>query len=134
MLDLKKLKLGIKDYVCKLEQTMIDTLQIFGLLAARKDGIPGVYLNHKKIGSLGIHVKKFVSIHGIALNVSANLDHFSVITPCGIQNMEMTSMKNEGVQTSLDEVAKVYAGIFEKIMHCTLEPANIDGHTHQLTL
>ncbi len=120
VIDLKKFGLGIRNYVCKLEQTMIDTLKTWSIEAGRKKSAPGVYIDNRKIGSVGIHVRKQVSIHGLALNVCPNLEHFSFIRPCGLTDIEMTSVRKEGRDVSLEESFKVFASTFQKVFDCNL--------------
>ncbi len=121
ILDLKKFSLGIRDYVCKLEQTMIDTLAYWDITAERKKGAPGVYIDgNRKIGSVGIHVRKQVSIHGLALNIDPIMEHFAFIKPCGLDGIEMTSVADEGFEVSWDSALEPFAQAFEKNFNCHL--------------
>ncbi|MEZ4820157.1 MAG: lipoyl(octanoyl) transferase LipB [Bdellovibrionota bacterium] len=110
--DLQQNKLGIKDYVCLLEKSMLDTLAHFGLQGHRLEGHPGIYVDGKKIGSVGIHVRKFVTIHGLALNITTDLNCFSQFTPCGIPNIQMTTLAHEGIATTMTEAISVFQNIF----------------------
>jgi lipoate-protein ligase B len=92
LLDLKRLKLGVVDLVGRLEASILETLARFGVTARRIDGQRGVYVGTDKIASVGIAVKRSVSYHGLALNCEPNLDHFDLITPCGLTGVRMTSM------------------------------------------
>ena len=85
--------MGVRSYVCKLEQAVIDTLEYFDIKAKRDAINPGVWVGQNKICALGIRVKKRVSMHGIALNVNNTLDIFQVMTPCGIADRGVTSMQ-----------------------------------------
>ena len=124
IVDLKKLNLGIKDYVCKLEQVMIDTIDNWGLKAERKKGAPGIYIEgNRKIGSIGIHVRKQVSIHGLALNIDPIMEHFAFIKPCGLDDIEMTSVADEGFEASWDSALEPFAYAFEKNFKCELVSA-----------
>lgn len=124
IIDLKKFGLGIRDYVCKLEQTMIDTLQSWRIKADRKKGSPGVYVDgNRKIGSVGIHVRKGVSIHGLALNIDPIMEHFAFIRPCGLDDIEMTSVSDEGHEATWDSAIEPFAVAFEKNFNFTLVPA-----------
>ncbi len=123
IIDLKKFGLGIRDYVCKLEQTMIDTLQSWRIKADRKKGSPGVYVDgNRKIGSIGIHVRKGVSIHGLALNIDPIMEHFAFIRPCGLDDIEMTSVSDEGHEATWDSAIEPFAVAFEKNFNCQLVP------------
>lgn len=124
IIDLKKFNLGIRDYVCKLEQTMIDTLQFWRIKADRKKGSPGVYVDgNRKIGSIGIHVRKGVSIHGLALNIDPIMEHFAFIRPCGLDDIEMTSVSDEGHEATWDSSIEPFVIAFEKNFNCSLVPA-----------
>lgn len=79
-------------YAQKMEEVMIRTLQAFGIIAGRKSKYPGVWVKNSKIGAMGIAVRKWVTMHGISLNVCPDLGHFSFIVPCGIASNGVTSM------------------------------------------
>lgn len=122
--DLKTFNLGIRDYVCKLEQTMIDTLSRWDIKADRKKGSPGVYVDgNRKIGSVGIHVRKQVSIHGLALNIDPLMEHFAFIRPCGLDDIEMTCVTDEGRDADWETSIEPFAIAFEKNFQCELVPA-----------
>ncbi|MEZ4846434.1 MAG: lipoyl(octanoyl) transferase LipB [Bdellovibrionota bacterium] len=124
ILDLKQFKLGIRDYVCKLEQTMIDTLDFWTIQASRKKGAPGVYIDgDRKIGSVGIHIRKQVTIHGLALNIDPIMEHFAFIKPCGLDGIEMTSVLDEGYEADWDSALEPFAAAFEKNFNVELIPA-----------
>ncbi|BCS95752.1 octanoyltransferase [Desulfoluna limicola] len=93
-------------YTRKLEVLVIRTLNAFGISAGRRDGHPGVWLDRcRKIASLGVSVERNVSTHGIALNVSPDMDHFKVIIPCGLPGVQAVSMEEcLGCGVSLTEV------------------------------
>ena len=112
---------GIKCFVHDLEEVMLCCLAAFDLKGERHPGFPGIWVNSKKIGSIGIHVRKQVSIHGLALNVNTDLAHFSFITPCGLTDVTMTSLQNEGVPVTLEEMIdpflKAFTEVFGKRFH-----------------
>ena len=83
LFDLKRLKVGVRDYVCRIEQAMIDTLAEWNIHADRKDGAPGVYVAGAKIGALGIRVRRGCTFHGLAFNIAMDLEPFHRINPCG---------------------------------------------------
>lgn len=93
ILDLRRHGQDVKAYVCALEQALIDTLAEFDITAARRAGYPGVWAGDAKIASIGVRVTRWVAYHGIALNVDCDLAPFSSFTPCGIDDVRMTSMK-----------------------------------------
>ena len=96
LLDLRRLKVGVKDYVCKVEQAMIDTLADWNIGAARREGAPGVYVGDAKIGALGIRVRRGCTFHGLAFNVAMDLEPFRRINPCGYAGLQVTSLADLG--------------------------------------
>ena len=95
ILGLRELGLSVPRYVSILEQAMIDWLGTLGLEAARRKGLPGVWVNGRKIGAVGVHLKRWVGIHGFALNVDPDLGAFQAIVPCGIDDADVTSVAAE---------------------------------------
>jgi lipoyl(octanoyl) transferase len=104
LLDLRRLKVGVKDYVCRIEQAMIDTLADWNIHAARRDGAPGVYVGDAKIGALGIRVRRGCTFHGLAFNIAMDLSPFHRINPCGYAGLAVTSMADLGGPAGLDAV------------------------------
>ncbi|GMR01180.1 MAG: lipoyl(octanoyl) transferase LipB [Gammaproteobacteria bacterium] len=94
MLDLKRLKIGVRQLVTVLEQTIIDLLAGYGVDSSARRDAPGVYVNNAKIAALGLRVRKGCSFHGLALNVDMDLEPFSRINPCGYEGLEVTQLKN----------------------------------------
>ncbi|MCR6494994.1 lipoyl(octanoyl) transferase LipB [Thermomonas sp. S9] len=108
LLDLKRLKIGVRDYVCRLEQAVIDTLAEWNIGAARKDGAPGVYVNGAKIASLGIRVRRGCTFHGLAFNISGeSTPPFSRINPCGYAGLQVVALSDLGGPASLEAVKPV---------------------------
>ena len=95
ILDLRAYKQDLHWYLRTLEQALIDALGILAIPAERNPGLTGVWTRGRKIASIGIHVKQWVTWHGFALNVTTDLTHFERIVPCGIQGVEMTSVERE---------------------------------------
>ena len=96
LLDLKQRGSDLHRYLRDLEGFLISLCADFGVGASRKDGLTGVWVGEKKIASLGVGVRRWISMHGFALNVCGPLDGFAHITPCGIAGVEMTSLEREG--------------------------------------
>jgi lipoyl(octanoyl) transferase len=98
LLDLRRLKMGVRDLVTSIEQTIVATLAEFEIEAFPKPNAPGVYVNNQgrvdKIASLGLRVRRGCSFHGLALNVSMDLSPFLRINPCGYQGLAMTQMRD----------------------------------------
>lgn len=109
LLDLRRLKIGVRELVTSIEQTIVATLAHYAIEAAANPDAPGVYINGDKIASLGLRVRRGCSFHGLALNVAMDLSPFQRINPCGYQGLAMTQMKDllpnppslEDVQTQL---------------------------------
>jgi len=86
---------GLKRFFYDLEQAGIDALEALGVTAGRRPGLPGVWCGAKKIASVGVGVRRWVGYHGLAVNAGADLSLFSLITPCGLPGVEMTSVALE---------------------------------------
>lgn len=105
LLDIKRLKLGIRQLVTLLEQSMITALAQFGITAVAKPEAPGVYVNDKKIGSIGIRIKHNCSYHGISLNNNMDLAPFDHINTCGFRDLQVTQLADFGVAVSTADLA-----------------------------
>jgi len=106
LLDLRRSGTGLKTLVNTLEQVSIDVLLAQGIDAARKENAPGVYADGSKIASLGLRVLHGCTYHGLSLNVDMDLSPFECIVPCGLDGIQMTDMKELGVNTSLKQVGR----------------------------
>src|SRR2546421_10644940 len=95
ILDLRGYRQDLHWYLRTLEHALIVALAQLGIPAERRAGYHGVWTRGRKIASIGVHVKQWVTWHGFALNVTTDLAHFDRIVPCGIQNVEMTSVQKE---------------------------------------
>jgi len=102
MLNLKRRKLGVRELVTLLEQTVVNTLAEYGIDAHPRADAPGVYVGEMKICSLGLRIRKGCSFHGLALNINMDLAPFQRINPCGYAGMEMTQMR-QWVETATPE-------------------------------
>jgi lipoyl(octanoyl) transferase len=92
LMDIERRKKGVRTLVCDLERLIMALLSHHGIAAHIREGAPGVYVEDKKIASIGLRVKNGCSYHGLALNVSMDLAPFSGINPCGFHKMQMTHM------------------------------------------
>jgi lipoyl(octanoyl) transferase len=92
LIDLRRRNLAIRTLVCMLERALIHCLDDLGISATTQSGAPGVYVNHKKIASLGLRVRKGCTYHGLALNIAMDLSPFLDINPCGYETLEMTQL------------------------------------------
>jgi len=115
ILNLSPDRRDIRRYVQDLQRTLILTLADFGVTAEARDGqsFVGVWVGEKKIASIGVHLSRWVTTHGFALNVSTDLSYFTGIIPCGLHQVELTSIERlTGKAPALAEIAEVYAGHF----------------------
>ncbi|EGM71154.1 lipoyl(octanoyl) transferase LipB [Shewanella sp. HN-41] len=103
LLDIKRSKLGVRQLVTHIEQSIIDMLAKYDIQAYAKADAPGVYVNERKIASLGLRIRKGCSFHGLALNVDMDLAPFRRINPCGYAGLEMVQCKElDGPQTVVE--------------------------------
>ena len=107
LVDLRRLNIGIREFVCRIEQALIDTLATWNISAVRRAGAPGVYVDGAKIGALGLRVRHGCTFHGLAFNVAMDLEPFSRINPCGYAGLQVTSVLKSGGPATLDEVKPV---------------------------
>jgi lipoyl(octanoyl) transferase len=109
LLDCKKNQIGIKQLVSGIENLTIDILNTFHIQAHKKCGAPGVYVDNKKIASLGLRIKNNFSYHGLAINVDMDLQPFTGINPCGFQQLEMTQTRRLNPKATLDAVKLAFS-------------------------
>ena len=124
LLDLRRLKLGVRDYVCRIEQAVIDTLAEWNIEGARKDGAPGVYVNGAKVAALGIRVRRGCCFHGLAFNIAMDLEPFHRINPCGFAGLEVVSMADLGGPGHLDAVKPVLLAALADRFGLRFQPAD----------
>lgn len=101
LLNIKRRNLGVRHLVNLIEQSIIDTLAVNQVNAYAKADAPGVYVDEKKVASLGLRVRKGCTFHGLALNVDMDLSPFSRINPCGYAGMQMVQSKDLGGPVSM---------------------------------
>ena len=110
LFDLRRLKVGVRELVCRIEQAIIDTLGTWNIVAVRRDGAPGVYVGDAKVAALGLRVRRGCSFHGLAFNVAMDLEPFHRINPCGYQGLAVTQVLDLGGPGSLAAVEAVLIG------------------------
>jgi lipoyl(octanoyl) transferase len=93
LVDIKRRKIGIRQLVDLIENSIIELLDGYGIVAATRKGAPGVYVEEKKIAALGLRIKQGCSYHGLSLNVDMDLEPFSYINPCGYPGMSVTQLR-----------------------------------------
>ncbi len=117
IVSLQKRRWSIPDFVHRVEETALQTLKNFGIYAERRVGFPGLWIQEKKIVSIGLSVDHGVSMHGLALNIDPCLEHFDLIVPCGLAQCQMTSLAAElGQAPQWDEVENIWVSCAEEIL------------------
>ena len=135
MLDLKARGGDVRAFVRALEQWLIDTLARFGVRGERRDGRVGIWvrtgnepenIEEAKIGAIGVRVRRWVTYHGVSLNVDPDLEHFAGIVPCGVREHGVTSLAALGALADMDEVDKALRETFEQVFAVGTTPWNED--------
>jgi lipoyl(octanoyl) transferase len=119
IVDLREWKRDVGAYVRAVEQTIIDTLADYGIAAGRIPKLIGVWAGERKIAAIGVHIGRWVTSHGFALNVNTDLSYFQYIVPCGLTR-PVTSMAQLGANAALAGVAGVLAGHFGRVFECEM--------------
>ncbi len=105
ILNLQHLNLGISEYIKELESIGAELLEQLGVHAERQKGFPGLWVGAEKIASIGVRVSRFIAYHGMAINIQNDLSIFDFITPCGLNDVEMTSvLKETGKRHSMSQI------------------------------
>jgi lipoyl(octanoyl) transferase len=105
LLDLGRSGLGVRSLVCALERAVIRCVAAYGIEAIGSREAPGVYVDGRKLASIGLRIRRNCSYHGLALNVAMDLEPFGRINPCGFEGLELTQLSALGVAHSMDRVA-----------------------------
>jgi lipoyl(octanoyl) transferase len=119
ILDLREWKRDVGAYVRGVEQAIIDTLADYGIEAGRIAGLTGVWVGERKIAAIGVHISRWVTSHGFALNVSTDLSYFHYIVPCGLTK-PVASMAQFGVRATVEEVGRKLALHFGRVFDCEM--------------
>ncbi|MDP3562392.1 MAG: lipoyl(octanoyl) transferase LipB [Legionellaceae bacterium] len=122
LMNLSRRHIGIRTMVCHLEEVLISLLQKYHIHAERRTGAPGVYVDERKIASIGLRVKNGCTYHGIALNVGLNLSPFHGINPCGYAKLEMTRINDFNPKVSMDDVNQTFIQEFLRIFDLNKAP------------
>ncbi len=124
LLDLRPRGQDLHRYLRGLEEVLIALLSEYGVVGERREGMTGVWVGGRKIASIGVGVRKWISMHGFALNVGPDLGAFSAITPCGLAGVEMTSVSREcSREIEVREVADRIGPLFRAYDTATLRAA-----------
>ncbi|WP_045757822.1 lipoyl(octanoyl) transferase LipB [Xanthomonas albilineans] len=122
LLDLRRLGIGVREYVCRIEQAIIDTLDTWNILGERRDGAPGVYVGGAKVAALGIRVRRGCSFHGLSFNVAMDLEPFRRINPCGYQGLQVTAVLDLGGPSGMQAVTPVLLAQLARQFGLILQP------------
>ena len=118
IVDLRRCGQDLHKYLRWLEQTLIDFLRHYQVAVSRREGLTGVWIENRKIASIGVGVRHWITMHGFALNVCGDLSAFAKIIPCGISNVAMTSMEKEiGKTVSVAEIAVEFENFAREMIH-----------------
>jgi lipoyl(octanoyl) transferase len=116
LIDLRRRGLGIKQLVSVLEQAVIDLVAAHGVAAHRRGGAPGVYVEGRKLASLGLRVKNGASYHGLSLNVDMDLAPFACIDPCGHPGLGVTQLADLGIRLDRAAAGEVFANCLARLL------------------
>ena len=123
LLDIRRAGIGIRALVSLIEESVIGFLQEQGIHAQSRADAPGVYVDGKKIASLGLRVRGGCTYHGVALNVNMDLEPFSRINPCGLVGMQMTQLRDLGIALDADAAGAALAARFQRIWLAKTAPS-----------
>jgi lipoate-protein ligase B len=133
IIDLKRHKLDLHWYLRQVEEALIQTLAAYSIPAERNIGFTGVWTNGRKIASIGVHARDWVTWHGFALNVTTDLSYFDLIVPCGIDGVTMTSIEKEIdrsdsqlPQATVEAASEIAARVFGELFGLELVPVDAD--------
>jgi lipoyl(octanoyl) transferase len=127
LLNFRRCGQDLHKYLRWLEQTLIEFVGAYQISATRREGLTGVWVDNRKIASIGVGVRHWVTMHGFALNVCGDLSPFGNILPCGISNVAMTSIENEtGKSFAVVDVARA----FEKVVREKIQELRCDQEAH----
>jgi lipoate-protein ligase B len=116
ILDLRLYGRNVKSHVSSLEEAAVRTLERFGLAGSRRDGLPGVWTDRGKIASVGVSVRKWVSMHGLALNVDVDASHFAMIHPCGLPVQAVSMNDHLAVPARLADVEEEFCQAYGELL------------------
>lgn len=124
ILDLREWKRDVVAYVRAIEEVIIRALADFGIQAGRERGMTGVWVGGRKIAAIGVHISRWITSHGFALNVDADLSYFQYIVPCGLSK-PVTSMRQEGAAAGRAGVVEALARQFACVFDCEIVQPSI---------
>ena len=123
LVDLRRSGIGVREFVQRIEQAIIDTLAHWNVVAERKAGAPGVYVAGAKVAALGLRVRRGCTFHGLAFNVAMDLEPFRRINPCGFQGLEVVQLADLGGPSRLADVENVLVAALAQQLQMAAQPA-----------
>ena len=130
MLNLRRPGIGLKALVNMLEQVTIDLLNEYEISASRLEDAPGVYVDGRKIASLGLRVQRGCTDHGLSLNIDMDLTPFDRIVPCGLTGMKVTDMKTLGVIADVETIGRQFVQVLSMRLGYNLVFDDLDDSSH----
>ncbi len=131
LFDLRRLGMGVREYVHRIEQSVIEVLGDWNIVGQRRDGAPGVYVGDAKIMALGIRVRRGCTFHGLAFNVAMDLAPYQRINPCGYTGLRVTSMLDLGGPGSLEIVKTALTEALARQFGINMVTAPAPAHSFQ---
>lgn len=116
LLNITRRQLGVQSLVRILEQAVIELCADYGVNAQRRDKAPGVYVDDRKLAALGLRVRKGCCFHGLSLNIDMDLAPFSMIDPCGYRDLEVTQLRNLGIEASTETLTGQLQNHLERLL------------------
>lgn len=114
LIDLRRFNMGVRDIVTCIEQLIINVLDSYNVKAHTKSGAPGIYVNHEKIASLGLRIRRGCTFHGLAFNIDMDLSPFLHINPCGYPGLKMIQLKDFYPQANVEETSERLVRYFQQ--------------------
>ncbi|EGL53261.1 lipoyl(octanoyl) transferase LipB [Methylophaga aminisulfidivorans] len=114
LIDLRRAGIGVRQMVTNIEQTVVNLLAQYGVDAYARQDAPGVYVDERKIASLGLRVKRGACYHGVSLNIDMDLTPFSYINPCGYAGMEVIDIRSLGIDITMTEAKQQFVSAFQQ--------------------
>lgn len=123
LLDVRRLGIGVRQLVIALENAVIAMVAQWNVQAIGRRDAPGIYVDGRKLASIGLRIRRGCSYHGLALNVATDLEPFRRINPCGYQGLEVTDLRSLGVEATVEPVARAFAPHLLHALALPEEPA-----------
>ena len=127
--NLKKMGLKLKTYMHNLELTIMDMLNTYAIKAHQRDEYPGVWIDNTKVCAIGVRVRKYITYHGLAINITTDKNYFNLINPCGITNFKVSAMNDFIVDVDIEKVKDQIIKSFESVYNIKTELVELKNIT-----